>query len=89
MGKEYAQETAAALHGVAKEVRVLDLAKVWPEIPEHGDVSDMIDTFGQEKVCELISTLIATMPVWAPVSHEGDTLLSLFKSLETFPEEAE
>lgn len=83
-GKDYAQETAAALHGVASSVQVLDLSKVWPNVPDKGDISDLIAQFGPEKSCDMIAQLISTTPQWEPVP---DPLFSLFKSLEDFPEE--
>lgn len=67
VGRAYAQETAAALYGVASSVQVLDISTVWPEIPEHGDVSDLIARAGPKKACELITKLIAT-PRWAPAA---------------------
>lgn len=66
VGKAYAQEIAAALHGVAASVRVVDLSCIWSEIPEHGDISDLIDRFGDEKVRELIAQLVQSTPEWAP-----------------------
>ena len=66
VGKAYAQEIAAALHGVAASVRVVDLSCIWSEIPEHGDISDLIDRFGDEKVRELIAQLVQSIPEWAP-----------------------
>lgn len=66
VGKAYAQETAAALHGVAASVQLLDLATVWPAIPEHGDVSDLIATFGAERASEMIAQLIQDAPQWEP-----------------------
>ena len=57
VGKSYAQETATALHGVAKSVRLLDLSTAWPEIPEHGDVSDMIQAMGEDRAAELLVNL--------------------------------
>lgn len=84
IGRDYAQETAAALHGVASSVKVLDLSKVWPEVPEHGDISDLIKKFGDEKSCNMIAQLLRMVPDWEP---EPDPLFSLFKSLEDFPEE--
>lgn len=66
VGKAYAQETAAALYGVASSVQVLDLSKVWPEVPVHGDVSDLITRFDAEKACEMIAQLIGTAPQWEP-----------------------
>lgn len=69
VGKAYAQETAAALHGVASKVCVYDLARVWPEIPEHGDVSDLIAAFGEEKACELLAQLFRSAPEWEPLKE--------------------
>ncbi len=87
IGRDYAQETAAALYGTAASVRLLDLSKVWPDIPEHGDVSDLIAWAGDEKAGELLAGLVAATPLWTPEAAEKDPLLSLFKSLEDFPEE--
>lgn len=66
IGKDYAQETAAALHGVASSVQVLDLSQVWPKAPEKGDISDLIAQFGPEKSCDMIAQLISTTPQWEP-----------------------
>ena len=67
VGRAYAQETAAALYGVASSVQVLDISTVWPEIPEHGDVSDLIERAGtKEKACALIAELAAAVPQWTP-----------------------
>ena len=85
VGKSYAQEAVAALHGVAKSVRLLDLSLVWPEIPEHGDVSDMIQSLGEDRAAELLVKLERETPEWEPIAN--DPLFSLFKSLEDFPEE--
>lgn len=84
VGKAYAQETAAALHGVAKSVRLLDLAVAWPEIPEHGDVSDMIQSLGEDRAAELLVKLEREMPEWKPVVD--DPFLSCFKTLSAFEE---
>lgn len=45
-GKAFALETAQALTGKAKSVKLLDLSRVWPDIPEKGDVSDMLEAMG-------------------------------------------
>lgn len=66
VGKEYAQETAVALSKVCPLVKVLDLARIWSSIPEHGDVSDLIAQFGPEKAVEMITALIDQTPQWAP-----------------------
>lgn len=66
VGKGYAQETASALSKVCPEVKILDLSLVWPEIPEHGDVSDLIAQFGPEKAVEMITALIDQTSQWTP-----------------------
>ena len=66
IGKAYAQETAAALHDVCKSVYLFDLSKVWPDIPLHADVSDLIEKFGDEKACEMIAQLATSTPEWEP-----------------------
>lgn len=86
VGRAYAAETCNALHGAASSVRLLDIATVWPEVPEHGDVSDMVAALGDERTRELIGQLIVAAPEWAP-QEAPDPLFSLFKPLEDFPEE--
>ena len=66
VGKAYAQETAAALHDACKSVYLFDLSKVWPDIPLHADVSDLIEKFGDEKACEMIAQLATSTPEWEP-----------------------
>ncbi len=67
-GKAFAQETAAALNGSAKSVRVLDLSTAWPDMPEKADVSDMVEHYGDERACQLIADLTHTTPEWTPQS---------------------
>lgn len=66
VGKAYAQETAAALHNVCKSVYLFDISKVWPDIPLHADVSDLVEKFGDEKACEMIAQLATSTPEWEP-----------------------
>lgn len=66
VGRAYAVETCNALHGVASSVQLLDIATVWPEVPLHGDVSDMVTALGPERACDLIGEMIAAAPQWVP-----------------------
>lgn len=84
VGRDFAQETACALHGVAKSVKMLDIPTVWPDMPEHGDISDLIAEFGDEEAVIKITEMLSAAQEWEP---EPDPLFSLFKSLEDFPEE--
>jgi len=47
VGRAFAAEIARQLHPIAESIKVYDLRKVWPEIPEHGDISDLAATFGK------------------------------------------
>lgn len=85
VGRAFAAETAAALHGVADSVKVLDLSLVWPEIPEHGDVSDMVAAVGAVNACDLIFSLIKDTQEWKP--EQDDPFLSCFKTLDSFEEQ--
>lgn len=86
-GKAFAQETAAALNGSAKSVRVLDLSTVWPDMPEKADVSDMVKSYGDERACQLIADLMHNTPEWTEAPPEEDPFLSCFKTLGDFEEE--
>lgn len=90
VGRDYAAETCNALHGVAASVRLLDLSNVWPEIPEHGDVSDLIVKVGADRACELIGELTMNAPEWAapPVdSSEQTTKGRIAKAASSFGED--
>jgi hypothetical protein len=45
-GRKRLQTIGKGLIGIAKKVRALDIARCWPECPEHGDVTDFIDAGG-------------------------------------------
>lgn len=56
-GRKFAIETAGILSGEAKTVKVLDLTKIWPELPEHGDTTDIIEHFGDVEGMDKIERL--------------------------------
>jgi hypothetical protein len=45
-GRDHAQGIARSLHGKAASVRILDLVKLMPDLPEKGDVSDFLNQGG-------------------------------------------
>lgn len=63
-GRDFAIETANALHGVAKTVQMLDLRTVWPELPEGGDTTDIAEKL-DDGVISIISAACKA-PVWTP-----------------------
>jgi hypothetical protein len=60
-GREHAEQVAVSLSGIAKRVRVLDIAKIWPECPEKGDISDWIAASG---TADKLAVLVNTLPDW-------------------------
>jgi DNA primase len=50
-GREHAQQVALSLHGIAKNIKVVEL----PGVPEKGDWSDWLDQGGtKDKLAELV-----------------------------------
>jgi Protein of unknown function (DUF3631) len=62
-GRAHVAQVASSLEGVARRVRVLDLAKAWPECPAKGDISDWIEIGG---TAEALNALIEALPEWTP-----------------------
>ncbi len=83
-GKDFAQRLASALYGTAKSVKLIDLSEIWPEIPEHGDISDYIAAHPGDEGHKRFMELEKNTPEWTP---ETDRFLSCFKPLGAFGEE--
>ena len=84
-GRDHAASVASALHGIAKSVRLLDIAKVWPECPEGGDVSDWVEAGG---TTEKLAALVTELEDWDPRPPRLRPLtLSKFFSLSIKPRE--
>ena len=67
-GRAHVAHVASSLHGIARRVRVLDLAKAWPECPAKGDISDWIEAGG---TAEALNALIEALPEWTPAESAG------------------
>ncbi len=66
IGKDFAQLEAEKLFPVAKEVKVLDLRELWPELPEKGDISDVMEHFGPVKAASALVSLAEETMRWDP-----------------------
>src|SRR6516164_2320428 len=64
-GRAHVAQLASSLHGVARRVRALDLAKAWSACPPKGDISDWIEDGG---TAEALNVLIEALPEWAPAT---------------------
>ena len=65
-GRKYAQMCADRLCGNAANIWVLDLKQAWPELPEKGDISDLIFRFGADVAIQKVMDMLKTTPEWTP-----------------------
>ena len=56
-GWQHARDIAQSVDGIAAHARILDLKRIWPEIPQKNDVSDLIAHLGAEKTKEALLRL--------------------------------
>ena len=87
VGKKFAQYEAQKLSPVAQEVKVLDLTALWPQLPEHGDISDVMEHLGATQALADLLELADKAPGWEPSPPEKSPFLSSFHTLADFAEE--
>jgi hypothetical protein len=83
-GQNHADQVAAALHGTAKRVRVLNLARAWTECPSKGDISDWLAAGG---TAERLAAVVDALPDWRPSVEKKSAPLTAaeFLALELPP----
>ncbi|MDD7483540.1 MAG: AAA family ATPase [Clostridia bacterium] len=87
-GWELAVRAAVALKGKAATVKVLNLKKEFPELPEKGDISDILEAMPAGDVFKKLRALEFTTPEWSvETEKKEDPFLSCFKPLDFFKEE--
>lgn len=67
-GKNFARIEAEKLYGHAKTVYLLDLVTVWPECPEKGDITDMIEALGADEAKKRLDKLIENATPFIPAA---------------------
>lgn len=87
VGKKFAQYEAQKLSPVAQEVKVLDLTALWPGLPEHGDISDVMERLGATQALADLLELADKAPGWEPLPPGKSPFLSSFHTLADFTEE--
>ena len=87
VGKKFAQYEAEKLSPVAQEVKVLDLTALWPGLPEHGDISNVMEHLGATQALADLLELADKAPGWEPPPPEKSPFLSSFHTLSDFTEE--
>lgn len=76
VGKKFAQYEAEKLSPVAQEVKVLDLTALWPGLPEHGDISDVMEHLGATQALADLLELADKAPGWEPGQEPQSTAAS-------------
>ncbi len=76
VGKKFAQYEAEKLSPVAQEVKVLDLTALWPGLPEHGDISDVMEHLGATQALADLLELADKAPGWEPGQEPQNTVAS-------------
>jgi hypothetical protein len=67
-GRKHGDVVAAALNGIAKRVRILDIAEHWPDCPEKGDISDWIAAGG---TADKLAAMAELLPDWSTSSQNS------------------
>ncbi len=69
-GKKYARMCAEKIYAVAAGIKLLDLVKVWPDMPPKADVSDLIMRFDQSEAINMVVKLANETDPWEPPAEE-------------------
>ena len=64
VGKNFAQYQAQKLAHVTGELKILDPVGLWPDLPEHGDISDVLEHMGTVEGCAALLELANKTPKW-------------------------
>jgi putative DNA primase/helicase len=62
-GRAHVEAVALALHGIARRIRVLDIASAWDECAHKGDVSDWVRLGGG--TAAQLTELVEALPDWS------------------------
>lgn len=82
VGREYGEECAQALDGVAGSVRLIHMSDLWPECLEHGDITDMVVQLGAKAAVNRLWERLRSAKPYAPTWPE----LRPFDSAPELPE---
>jgi AAA domain/CHC2 zinc finger len=86
-GREYGHRKAASLRGIARRVRVVDWAGVWPAAPPGADVTDWRDHAGGN--VSKLWALVDRLPDWTPQPPDSAFGAVRFVGLDTPARELE
>ncbi|NLB81971.1 MAG: DUF927 domain-containing protein [Clostridiaceae bacterium] len=79
VGKDFAEEIANNLIGIAKSVKLIDLTRIIPDLKEHGDITDLFDTFDNDtEALKLLDELVDNTPLYEPKKQGIDEYSEMF-----------
>ena len=65
-GQNHALDVALKLQGIAKRVRLVDIKEACPDLPEKGDISDMVALMGDIDAMDALARQAAATPDFDP-----------------------
>lgn len=65
VGKLFALAEASLIHPVAASVKIIDLSEIWESMPEHANISDYLQLYGDAGF-EQVKLLIEKTACWTP-----------------------
>jgi hypothetical protein len=84
IGRDHMHKVAANIKGVAKRIRWLDLAEVWPECPDKGDISKYVATGnnGDPVTKQQLRSLLESAKDYVKIEPEGVGLEDFYALME-------
>ena len=64
VGKSHSEQIAKSLQGKAKSIKIIDLTKGLPELPQKGDITDFFRILGKIKGLEFLKRLVDNTEEW-------------------------
>ena len=71
IGKAFSLEEARLIAPVAKVVKILDLTQICPDLPVHGDITDVIQQIGSKQGQQELLSLCKSAAVYSPLHEQG------------------
>ena len=86
-GQNHAYDVALKLRGIAKRIRLVDIKEACPELPEKGDISDMVQIMGDVEAMDALARQVAatrdfdpeTVPFWLTPMEQAEKLYGAVK----------
>ena len=86
-GQNHALDVALKLRNIAKRVRLIDLKEACPELPEKGDISDMVQIMGDVDAMDALARQVAAtkdfdpnaVPFWLTPMEQAERLYNAVK----------